>query len=112
MDQADKNRCNNIQNNKKMKNILLTIMDEKPRMFQNPFSFYGRIRRLEYGLSIFKLYFYSSIIGLIIGFSGIPVALMYLFLLPVYWFQLAQGAKRCHDKNNSGWYQIIPFYGL
>jgi uncharacterized membrane protein YhaH (DUF805 family) len=26
------------------------------------------------------------------------------------WFLWAQGAKRCHDIGNSGWYQIIPFY--
>ena len=35
-----------------------------------------------------------------------------ILLIPVYWFLLAQGAKRCHDRGNSGWYQIIPFYNL
>lgn len=81
-------------------------------MFQNPFSFYGRIRRLEYGLSIIIMYLCGIFIGLFIGLTGIPEEMMYLFLIPVYWFQLAQGAKRCHDRNNTGWYQIIPFYGL
>ncbi len=28
------------------------------------------------------------------------------------WFFFAQGAKRCHDRNNSGWYQINPVYFL
>jgi len=28
------------------------------------------------------------------------------------WFLFAQGAKRCHDMNNSGWYQLVPFYIL
>jgi uncharacterized membrane protein YhaH (DUF805 family) len=31
-------------------------------------------------------------------------------LVPMMWFMLAQGCKRCHDRDNSGWYQIIPFY--
>ena len=30
----------------------------------------------------------------------------------MYWFQFAQGAKRCHDMGNNGFYQIIPFYVL
>ena len=28
------------------------------------------------------------------------------------WFQWAQGAKRCHDRNCSGWWQLVPFYAL
>lgn len=81
-------------------------------MFKNPFSFYGRIRRLEYGLSIIIMYVYIFIVAFVIGLLGLPEALLYLFLIPLYWFSLAQGAKRCHDRGNSGWYQIIPFYGL
>jgi uncharacterized membrane protein YhaH (DUF805 family) len=30
--------------------------------------------------------------------------------MPMIWFSWAQNAKRCHDRGNSGWYQIIPFY--
>ena len=35
-----------------------------------------------------------------------------ILIIPLYWFMWAQGAKRCHDRGNSGWYQLIPFYGL
>lgn len=39
--------------------------------------------------------------------------ILYLIMLvPYCWFIWAQGAKRCHDRGNSGWYQIIPFYGF
>lgn len=39
-------------------------------------------------------------------------AILWLAYIPLYWFFWAQGSKRCHDRNNSGWYQLIPFYGL
>lgn len=75
-------------------------------MFTNPFSFEGRIRRTEYGLSIIIQYAAAFIISLI------SPELMLVLQIPLYWFMLAQGAKRCHDRGNSGWFQIIPFYGL
>ena len=35
-----------------------------------------------------------------------------LALVPFFWFGLAQGTKRCHDRGNPGIFMIIPFYGL
>lgn len=85
-------------------------------MFRNPFSFYGRIRRLEYGLSYLIVLAYCFIIGFIVGFttSNEPgtEGILLVFEIPAYWFLWAQGAKRCHDLGNSGWWQIIPFYFL
>ena len=33
-----------------------------------------------------------------------------LIFIVFYWILLAQGAKRCHDIGNSGFFQLIPFY--
>ncbi len=76
-------------------------------MFKSPFSFNGRIRRLEFGLSILIYYAYLFLsMGLAIGEE------FFVVMIPAYWFILAQGSKRCHDRGNSGWYQLIPFYSL
>ena len=90
-------------------------------MFKNPFSFDGRIRRLEYGFS--HLIYFSAYcvvilimalfqtIGFVENTKGFGVNLILLFLLiPVWWFLLAQGGKRCHDLGRSAWFQLIPFY--
>lgn len=80
--------------------------DEKQPLFSAPFSIYGRIRRLEFCLSYF-LYIMFTLLASKIGFY------FYLIVMILgFWFMTAQGAKRCHDRNNSGWYQFIPFYGL
>ncbi len=81
-------------------------------MFKNPFSFEGRIRRTEYGLSIIIMYAYVFGVGRFIRFAELSEGIMVVLLIPAYWFILAQGAKRCHDRGNSGWYQILPLYGL
>jgi uncharacterized membrane protein YhaH (DUF805 family) len=77
-------------------------------MFKQPFSFDGRIRRTEYCLSILIYGFGAGIIG--VGLAGSPVVA--LFYIPAIWFYWAQSAKRCHDRGNSGWWQLIPFYAL
>jgi len=82
-------------------------------MFKNPFSFEGRIRRLEFGLSIIIqiiLFVIVELISIPLGKAGLFILLA--LLIPLYWFIWAQGAKRCHDLGKSGWWQIIPFYGL
>ena len=78
-------------------------------MFQNPFSFDGRIRRTEYGIS-FIIYVVAAVIVNAIMQTGGGAAIIGMAYIPMLWFFWAQGAKRCHDRGNSGWYQIIPFY--
>lgn len=82
--------------------------DGEESMFSAPFSIVGRIRRTEYGLSLIIGYLYVFIVAYITGGGG----LYFVLIIPYLWFALAQSAKRCHDRNNSGWYQFIPFYGL
>ena len=77
-------------------------------MFKDIFSFYGRIRRTEYALT------YSFYILVLLGTSIIVETskqdwVGVFILLPVY-LLISQGAKRCHDRGNSGWYMLIPFY--
>ncbi|MCX2681449.1 DUF805 domain-containing protein [Galbibacter sp. EGI 63066] len=87
-------------------------------MFKKPFSFDGRIRRTEYGLSlILYVIAYSaaiiltSVISNAVDTDATGISLLFwVFFVPVLWFNIAQNTKRCHDLGNSGWYQLIPFY--
>lgn len=86
-------------------------------MFKNPFSFDGRIRRSEYGISTIIFVVLRTILTLIVAGamdkrveSDSVTGVSFIFSLPLLWFSLAQGAKRCHDLGNSGWFQLIPFY--
>lgn len=81
-------------------------------MFKNPFSFEGRIRRLEYGISIIIYGVVSQILAAIIVASNGDAGILALAFIPLIWFVLAQATKRCHDLGNSGWWQLIPLYGF
>lgn len=94
-------------------------------MFKAPFSFDGRIRRIEYflsgiiggivfgiawalGIGTFVLGAASgsaggSVFGLLIGLVALVASL---------WFSLAQGVKRLHDLSKSGWLIILCFIPL
>lgn len=90
------------------------ILDNKG-MFKRVFSFKGRIRRTEFGLSYIIFFVWYLIFASVTEMNDPnPVLALFIILsiVPAYWFLWAQGAKRCHDRGNSGWYQIIPFYGL
>jgi uncharacterized membrane protein YhaH (DUF805 family) len=82
-------------------------------MFKNPFSFEGRIRRLEYGLT-FIIYLVFYFLMLVITWAGegtgAGVVIFLILIIPMIWFRLAQGAKRCHDIDKSGWWQIVPLF--
>lgn len=86
----------------------------------NIFSFSGRIRRTEYAVTQILVSFVGSILFLIFSaslFAGESVAtgmliILFVPMLLLSWVSLAAGAKRCHDRGNSGFFQLIPFYGL
>lgn len=79
-------------------------------MFQAPFSFEGRIRRTEYGISYIV---YSVASGLLqVAMEDMKSPALLLFFIPILWFAIAQSAKRCHDRGNSAVYMFIPFYQL
>ena len=73
------------------------------------FSFEGRIRRREYGITILLFAVFRLFQDLTL--REMPILHSLLFI-PLLWFLLAQGAKRCHDIGKSGWWQIVPFFGL
>ena len=79
-------------------------------MFKNPFSFNGRIARMEYAIS-FLVYAIAAIFFILrVKREDTEAILAFLCYIPFAWFKLAQGAKRCHDMGKTGWFQIIPFF--
>ncbi|MDG1572009.1 DUF805 domain-containing protein [Robiginitalea sp. M366] len=79
-------------------------------MFTSLFSFSGRIRRLEFGLSYILYWFLTMTLSVLMDYLEMGAVLVVVPLLLNIYVLLAQGSKRCHDLGNSGFYQLIPFY--
>ena len=81
---------------------------------ENIFSFTGRIRRRDFALTCLAALI-AQAVCIIFGelYTGY-FSPYFLYLLPikVQYVIYAQGAKRCHDRGHSGWYQFIPLYIL
>jgi uncharacterized membrane protein YhaH (DUF805 family) len=80
-------------------------------MFRKPFSFQGRIRRLEFLISVLIVFAISLAVGIAFA-PKLPPYYVGLITLPVTWLFLAQGVKRCHDLGKLWWWFFIPFFVL
>jgi len=83
-------------------------------VFKRPFSFHGRIRRTEFGITFIIYFVWYYVFSAIFKatYSNEVAFVFVMSFIPMMWFLWAQGCKRCHDRGNSGWYQLIPFYFL
>lgn len=83
-------------------------------MFKNILSSDGRIRRTEYGLTYLGYILIINGMDILFLISEFRYAdyLRIAIIIPAIYILIVQGAKRCHDRGNSGWYQIIPLYQL
>ncbi|MBR6250058.1 MAG: DUF805 domain-containing protein [Bacteroidales bacterium] len=87
---------------------LTPSQSKKQRMFSKAFSFEGRINRAEYAI--------SALIFVLVCHLGEKIfeeSIIYwvVDLITLYFFA-AQSAKRCHDCNYSGWFQLIPLWWI
>lgn len=112
----DLNKRSTISEEEKKLNVLDSEstekgVAEKQKLFANPFSFSGRIRRLEFGLS-YIIYMLCMIVTCV---SEENTPIWGLLIIPLVWFWFAQLCKRFHDRNESGshiFFLIIPLYNL
>lgn len=71
------------------------------------FSFEGRIGRQTYWLKYFLPWLGLNIVAAVIdATTGVPAVGLVVGLTGL-WVGLAAGAKRCHDRDRTGWFQLI-----
>lgn len=88
--------------------VAYAVVKTKPEwMFRKPFQFEGRITRTEYAFSYLLFLIVPFLVFMLFGGMNFQLSLAIGI-----WFMFAQGAKRCHDCGISGWWILVPFYGV
>jgi len=71
------------------------------------FSFEGRIGRQTFWLKYFLPWLGLNIVaGIIDATTGVPAVGLVVGLVGI-WVGIAAHAKRCHDRDRTGWFQLI-----
>lgn len=82
-------------------------------MFKKPFSFKGRIRRKEYGISLIIAMLVTGLLAVISEYyrRDFNIQLMILVIGSIFiaYFLIAQGVKRGNDIGVSPWWQAVPY---
>jgi len=76
------------------------------------FSFNGRVQRVDYLLTTAVVIDLLLVINRSSDTAKIPSLLMLPVAIVLGWLGLAAAVKRCHDLGQSGFYVLIPLYGL
>lgn len=74
--------------------------------FRNFANFEGRATRTQFWMFFLFAFTLSIVLGILEGVAGLT-GLGYLYAALIICPQLAYGARRLHDINRSGWWQLL-----
>jgi uncharacterized membrane protein YhaH (DUF805 family) len=88
------------------------------KMFRNPFSFEGRIRRTEFGITVAIFFVVFIVLNMLLGGNSPTIMAQTahsIFNIGLLWFLVAQMVKRFHDMGKNWWwilFLLIPIWNL